>query len=110
MSHKTVPRAVQIHNNVIGNIASLAAQEVQGVVGVWRGPFPSIPSWPGAGVKVETQDQEVRVWLNLVVEYGINLPSVAAQVQDRVREMVERMTHLTAVEVHVSIQHVKKRS
>ncbi len=111
MAQKTDLGTVQIRNEVIGTIAALAAQEVEGVVGVWRGFLPFGP-WAGnQGVQVQMQDQEVRVALSLVVEYGVSLPQVAIQVQDRVREMIERMTNLSAVEVHVSIHHVKpKRS
>jgi len=58
---------------------------------------------------VEIQDQEVRLWVSLVVEYGVNLPHVAGQVQDRVRDRVEQMTQLNPVEVHVSIHQVKAR-
>lgn len=111
MPKRTDLGTVQIRNEVIGNIASLAAQEVQGVLGIWRGPFAWVSGWGPSGVRVETQDQEVRLWLSLVVEYGVSLAGVATQVQDRVREMIERMTHLTAVEVNVSIHHVSpKRS
>ncbi len=111
MAHKTDLGTVQIHNEVIGTIASLAASEVEGVVGIWRGIIPLSSLLGNTGVRVQVQDQEVRLWLSLVVEYGVNLPAVASQVQERVREMIERMTHLTAVEVHVSIHHVKpKRS
>lgn len=111
MAQKTDLGMVQIRNEVVGTIAALAAQEVQGVAGIWRGIFP-FASWGGdPGVRVHIQDQEVRVVLSLVAEYGVSLPQVAVSVQDRVREMIERMTNLSAVEVHVSIHHVKpKRS
>ena len=100
---------VQIRNEVIGAIAALAAQEVQGVVGVYPGWFP-FSSWMGrAGVRVETNAEEVRLGLRLIVEYGVDLPQLALQVQERVKEMIERMTHLTAAEVRVSIHHVKPR-
>lgn len=102
--------AVQIRNDVIGSIAALAAQEVEGVIGVWKG-F-SLPSFLGgnrSGVRVETQELEAKLWIPLVVEYGVNLPHVAAQVQDRVREAVEQMTQMAAVEVNVQIQQIKPR-
>ena len=111
MAKKTDLGIVQIRNEVIGTIASLAAQEVEGVLGVWRGPLSIGPWFGNSGVRVETVDQEVRLWLKLIVQYGVSLPQVAAQVQERVHDMIERMTHLTATEVHVSIHHVKpKRS
>ncbi len=109
MARRTELGTLQIRNDVIGSIALLAVQEVQGVVDAWRGIFPA-NRIPGNGaVRVETRDQEVRLWLNLVAEYGISLPELAAQVQDRVREMVERMTNLNVVEVNVGIRRVRKR-
>jgi uncharacterized alkaline shock family protein YloU len=100
-----------IRNDVIGTIAELAAQEVMGVIGVWDGVVPWKKYVGVSPVQVQTQDQEVRLWMSLVAEYGVNLPEVALQVQDRVREMVERSTNLTVSEVNVSIHHVKaKRS
>ena len=112
MANQTDLGAVQIRNDVIVSIAALAAGEVAGVVGIWQGPFLSRLFLPSrSGVRVEIQDQEVRLWLDLVAEYGVNLPQVAMDVQDRVREMVEQMTHLSAAEVHVSIHQIKpKRS
>ncbi len=109
MSRRTDLGTLQIRNDVIGNIALLAAQEVQGVADAWRGIFPANLIPDNGAVRVETRDQEVRLWLNLVAEYGIPLPELAAQVQDRVREMVERMTNLNVVEVNVGIRHVRKR-
>lgn len=110
MSRRTDLGSVQIRNEVIGSIASLAAQEVKGVVGVWKGPAP-LGFLPGnSGVRVEVQDEDVRLWLNLIVEYGVSLPEVAGQVQERVQEMVEQMTQLSPVEVHVSIHHIKSKS
>lgn len=109
MSSKTDLGIVQIHNKVIATIAALAAQEVQGVVGVWRGRSLLRLLSGNTGVRVAIQDQDLRLWLSLVVEYGVDLPSVAAQVQDRVRERVEQTTHLTPLEVNVSIHHVKSK-
>ena len=111
MSRRTDLGSVQIRNDVIASIAALAAREVEGVLGIWQGPFWLRLLPAGAGVRVETQDQEVRLWVDLVAEYGVNLPQAALEVQDRVRERVEQMTHLAAVEVHVSVHQIKpKRS
>ena len=101
--------AVQIRNDVVATIAALAAREVEGVIGVWQEPWVLRPLLGNGGVRVEIREQEVRLWVNLVVEYGVNLVSVAAQVQDRVRDRVEQMTQLNPVEVHVSIHQVKAR-
>ena len=101
--------AVQIRNDVVATIASLAAREVEGVIGIWQEPWVLRLLLGNSGVRVEIREQEVRLWMNLVVEYGVNLAAVAAQVQDRVRDRVEQMTQLNPVEVHVSIHQVKAR-
>ena len=109
MARRTDLGSVQIRNEVVCTIASLAAREVEGVLGIWQGPLWLRPFAGNPGVHVEIQDQEVKLWVNLVVEYGVNLPQVAGLVQDRVREMVEQMTQLDAAEVHVGIHEVKPR-
>ncbi len=109
MARRTDLGSVQIRNDVVSTIASLAAREVQGVVGIWSSPWITRLFAGDSGVKVQIREDEVRLWIGLVVEYGVNLPDVAAQVQDRVREMVEKMTQLNPVEVHVSIQEIKPR-
>ncbi len=101
--------AVQIRNDVIGTIAALAAREVEGVAGIWQEPWFLRPLLGSGGVRAEIQDQDVRLWIGLVAEYGVNLPHVAAEVQDRVRDRVEQMTQLNPLEVHVSIHQIKPR-
>ncbi|MCM8811872.1 MAG: Asp23/Gls24 family envelope stress response protein [Candidatus Omnitrophica bacterium] len=109
MSRRADLGAVFIRDDVVGSIAALAAQEVMGVSGIWEGVVPWKRYFGKSAVQVELQDQEARLWLNLVVDYGVSLPEVGTEVQDRVREMVERMTGLTVSEVNVSIHHVKPR-
>ena len=101
--------SVQIRNEVVCTIASLAAREVEGVIGIWQAPWLLRGPGTGGGVRVEIHDQEVRLWVSLVAEYGVNLPHIAAQVQDKVWDMVEHMTQLNPIEVHVSIHQVKAR-
>ena len=109
MAQKTELGTVQIRNEVIGNIASLAAQEVEGVYGIWKGLFPFL-SWLGfSSIRCQMRDQEVRLWLPLIVEYGVSIPLIASQVQDRVREVVERMTSLAVTEVYVKVHHVQSK-
>ena len=99
---------VQISNEVIGRIAAMAALEVSGVDGVCQGfriskRFPAL-----GGVKVQTEDQEVRIGIRITVQYGVNLPKVALQVSEKVRERVEEMTNIGSLDVDVSIHGVKE--
>ena len=108
MAHRTDLGTVLIHNDVIASIASHAALEVPGVAGLWYGRLSSLRSlFLHRGVRVEIRDQDVRLWVDIIAEYGSNLPHVASQVQERIREMIEQMTSLMASEIHVHIHHVK---
>jgi len=99
---------VRIQNDVIGRIASIAAREVSGVAGVWEGiRLGQGPPWFG-GVKARSLDAGLRIGLPIIAEYGVNLPRVAMQVQERVREAVHRMTDISAIEVDVSIHGVRE--
>ena len=61
------------------------------------------------GVEVETVQvgaREVAVDLYIVVEYGLRIPDVALQVQEKVKEAVETATGLTVLEINVHVQGV----
>lgn len=98
---------VKITNEVIGRIAAIAAKEVPGVVGVRQG-IPVGSAMLFGGVKVKTQDRDLRIGVPLIVEYGVNLPRVAIQVQERVRAAVHRMTDIAAIDVDVSVHGVRE--
>jgi uncharacterized alkaline shock family protein YloU len=55
------------------------------------------------GIKVEVEDKEAKIDVNIIVEYGVRIPDVAFQIQNRVKKAVETMTGLivTAVNIHV---------
>ena len=59
------------------------------------------------GVKINQNDGEIVVDLFLAVEYGVKIPSVAWNIQERVKREVEEMTgmHVTYVNIHVQEIH-----
>jgi len=107
---------IQISDEAIGVIAALAALEVQGVGSMAHGAVDGIAEMLGVkpphgrGVKVEVSEEDVFIGLNLVVEFGVDIPSVCQKVQDRVQEAVEDMTGLTVARVNVSVQGVKMKT
>jgi len=58
------------------------------------------------GIKVEVGEKEAAVDLFVIMDYGIRIPDVAAQIQESVKKAVERMTGLVVVEVNVNVQGV----
>ncbi|HSL93644.1 MAG TPA: Asp23/Gls24 family envelope stress response protein [Bacillota bacterium] len=101
---------LHIADDVVGVIAGLAASEVRGVSSATGG---SLVNRLGGGkkslskgVKVTVGEQEASIDMHIVVEYGMVIPEVAHQVQEKVKRAVESMTGLEVVEVNVFVQNV----
>ncbi len=97
--------------DVIATIAGVAALEIAGVVGMSGGISSGFAELLGKknlakGIKVEIGTQETAIDMNIVVEYGCEVHSVASKVQENVKKTVETMTGLTVVEVNINIQGV----
>ena len=58
------------------------------------------------GVKVEIDQQEVKIALNIFVEYGIKIPKLAMDIQNEVRDTVQTMTGLKVKEVNIYVQGI----
>ena len=103
--------SVRIADEVIASIAGIAATDVPGVVGMSSGLIGGMAEMvgkknPAKGVKVQVGAREVAVDLYIIVEYGLRIPDVALQVQEKVKEAVETATGLAVIEVNVHVQGV----
>jgi len=103
---------IRIADEVVGIIAGLAATEVPGVAGMSGGIGGGIAEMLGRknlskGVKVEVGEKEAAVDLHVIVEFGVPIPSVAANIQSNVKQAIEGMTGLNVVEVNVHVQGVE---
>ncbi len=103
---------IQISNDVIAVIAGVAVSEVQGVssmAGSFAGGISEVLSGKknlAKGIKVEKSDSNIKIDVNIIVEYGTRIPDVAFEIQNRVKTSVETMTGLQVEEVNVHIQGV----
>lgn len=99
---------IKIANEVVAIIASLAASEIEGVASMSGGVGSGIAEMLGhkKGVKVENGDEECIIDLSVVVEYGISIPDVAENIQQNVKDAIESMTGLNAVEINIHVQGV----
>ena len=104
---------VQVSDEAIAEIASLAAGKVAGVSGMGSGSrVESLAelfgvSSGGQGVTVEMRGTSVSLRLFLIVEFGAEIGEVSLQVQDLVSESVEKMTGLEVRAVDVTVQGVR---
>ncbi|MED4344806.1 MULTISPECIES: Asp23/Gls24 family envelope stress response protein [Heyndrickxia] len=99
---------VEIAPEVIEVIAGIAASEVEGVAQM-RGNFASGVverlgrKNHGKGVKVELNDDGIKVDVYCTMNFGVSIPAVAQEVQDNIRQALLNMTALDASEVNIHI-------
>lgn len=102
---------VKIASDVVAVIASLAANEVEGIHSMAGNLTNEIIGKLGGknlskGVKVIMEEGLVRVDMTLNMKYGYSIPKVSKQVQEKVRQQIENMTGLTVTEVNVRVAGV----
>ena len=103
---------IKISDDVVSVIAGVAVSEVPGVAqmsGGFAGGISEVLSGKknlAKGIKVETGEKETKIDVNIIVEYGVRIPDVAFEIQNKVKKSVENMTGLKVVEVNVHIQGV----
>lgn len=55
---------------------------------------------------MEVGEKEAAIDLSVIMDYGVRIPDIAAQIQENVKSAVERMTGLAVVEANVNVQGV----
>jgi len=108
---------IRIADEVVATVAGLAAVEVEGVAAMSGGWGTDLVEKLGKknfgkGIKVEVINDETKIDIFVVIEFGYPIPQVAADVQREVKQAVETMTGLnvTQVNVHIVGVSLKKSS
>lgn len=107
---------IKIADDVVAVISGIAVAEVPGVAemaGGFAGGITEVLSGKknlAKGIKVEINDKATKIDVNIIVEYGVRIPDVAFEIQNRVKKAVEQMTGLNVVEVNVHVQGVNTDS
>jgi uncharacterized alkaline shock family protein YloU len=106
---------VRIADEVVSTVAGLAAIDVDGVSSMSGGWGTELVEKLGRknfgkGIKVEVNNQETKIDIFVIIDYGYEIPKVAEIVQKEVKVAVETMTGLTvtAVNIHVVGVSIKK--
>ena len=102
---------VTFATDVVATIAGLAATEVEGVANM-TSPSSGIADMFSRkssrnftkGVRIDLEENTVRVDITIVVEYGTPVPDVARGIQENVKKAIETMSGLNvhSVDVHVT--------
>lgn len=108
--------SIKLHHNVLAVIARVAALKVPGVIGMSGSLTDNIATILGSktvlekGVKVEELPNNLlRIELNLIIEFGVNIPKLAWRVQNEVSQAIKEMTGRSVSSIDVIIQGVEVR-
>ena len=113
---RSVGGQTTIANEVIAQIVGLTVLECYGVVGMAATSLsPGVARLLSRerltqGVRVRQENGALAIDLYVVIEYGLNLAEVAANVRSRVRYQVERLTLLPVGSLQIHVQGVKRTS
>ena len=103
---------IEIADEVIAVISGKAVSEIKGVAGMaggFAGGISEVLSGKknlSKGIKVDVIDKQVKIDVSIIVEYGIRIPDVAFEIQNRVKKAVETMTGLKVLNVNVHVQGI----
>ena len=103
---------VQIADDVVAMIASLAAAEVEGVNTMAGNISNELMSKVGVkkltkGVKVVISEDSVKVSIAISMDYGYNIPATCQMIQPKIKNAVENMTGLNCTDVNIRIVNIK---
>ena len=106
---------VQIADDVVAMVASIAATEIDGVSAMAGNITNELMSKVGMkkltkGVRVEVIGKRVVVDLAVTLKYGYNIPATCQKVQVRVKNAIENMTGLKVEYVNVRIVTVQMQN
>jgi uncharacterized alkaline shock family protein YloU len=105
-----------IADSVVEKIVGMAAREVPGVYDMGAGFSRAVgmvrervggggPS-PGQGVAVEVGERQAAVDIDVIVDYGVSIPDLAAGIRRNVVGSVQKMCGLEVTEVNISVGDV----
>jgi len=109
MEENEVKNDVQVAEEVIASIAGIAMKDIKGVAKLSGGFAEGISEAfgkknLGKGIKVEINDKEVKIEVNIIIQYGVKIPELASQIQEKVTADVETMSGFKVASVCVKVQ------
>ncbi|GII83634.1 stress protein [Sphaerisporangium siamense] len=102
-----------IAETVVAKIAAMAAREISGVYAMGAGMTRAIGAVrerltgaPGStqGVTVEVGERQAAVDLDIIAEYGVPIPDMAAGTRRNVIEAIQKLCGLEVTEVNIAVQ------
>ena len=105
---------IRVASEVVCIVASLAAQEVPGVLRMSGRRIDGINEFLGKesvykGVRVSFDKKTVTCNIYVIIEYGFCIPEVALEIQEKDKDSIENITGYDVQFIDVQVQGVAKR-
>ena len=103
---------IEIDKHVIAQVAYRAALERYGLVGLASRTKGIVELLKGEnatkGVKVEeTEDNTVEIELFVIMQYGINISTVANNIIDKIKYTVEKLIGVKVTKIDINVQGIR---
>lgn len=102
---------VTVSHQVIAKLAGRAARATYGVVAMQESPMKKITRFfRGSfveGVELEAGDGEVSIGLHVIMERGVNIAQVTANLQEQVRYQVAEVGGVPVGEISVRVEDLQ---
>jgi uncharacterized alkaline shock family protein YloU len=103
---------VEISEEVLSTIASVAANEVDGVVGLSASLGGNLKDlitkkYAGKGISVEMSENGLVITASIIVKFRCNVQDVAVKVQDSILTAIQDMTNYDVNAVNVNVVNVQ---
>lgn len=103
-------------DKVVQKIIGNAIEKIDGLLDVNGGFFANIADKlvntdnVTSGIKTEVGEKQVAVDMDVVIEYGRDIPEIADKVKQVIHDEVAKMTHLEVIEVNINVVDIKTES
>ena len=101
---------LSVSEEVISTIVEKTVMSVPGVYDIPGGIIDGITNILGSkktrGIKVEINDKTITLDVYVIVEYGVKIPDIAWDIQDKVKKTLEEIVGMAVKAVNIHIQGI----
>lgn len=114
-SKQEIKGDLKYDSKVIQKIIGIALSDVKGLLTVNGGFFSNLADKivntddVTNGINVEVGKKQVAVDIEIVAEYGIEIPKLYDEIRQKIHDKVKEMTGLDTVEVNVTVVDIKTK-
>jgi len=107
--------SVHVHKKVLAEVIAKSIDGIKGVSLIEENPLDKLlatfgrTSFPGVQIKI-FDNSEVTLEIKVFVQYGINIPDIARQIQSVVRAAIEKTIDVQIKDINVNIQGIERSS